>query len=151
MQTTRPDTTLPEDVLGQMQGEMLQAILTGSPLPGQSHPLDLPDLAQLLDQPAVILSTENLGGPIYIQDATRPVYILSEEAIQERVRSEGRFLYLRFEPPQDMSGDVLLTLAIQIAQGERGLPRLGMSGLQVTFQQTDTGWQATDETAAFAA
>ncbi|HSN77644.1 MAG TPA: hypothetical protein VL334_21430 [Anaerolineae bacterium] len=151
MQTTRPDTTLPEDVLGQLQGAMLQGILTSSPLPGQSRPLDLPDLPELLNQPAVILSTENLGGPIHLQDPTKPVYILSEEAIQVRAQDEGSFLYLQFQPPQSVAGGVLLTVAIQVAQGERGLPSLGMSGLQVTFQRKGTGWQATDETAAFAA
>jgi hypothetical protein len=151
MQTTRPDATLPEDVLGQMQGAMLHSILTSSPLRGQSRPLDLPDLPQLLNQPAVILSSENLGGPIQLQDPTKPVYILSEEAIQVRAQDEGSLLYLQFQPPQRVAGGVLLTVAIQVAQGERGLPSLGMSGLQVTFQQKGNGWQATDETAAFAA
>lgn len=151
MQTIRPDTTLPEDVLGQLQGAMLQAILTSSALPGQSRPLDLPDLPQLLNQPAVILSSENLGGPIHLQDPTKPVYILTEEAIQERAQDEGSLLYLQFQPPQSMADGILLTLAIQVAQGQRGLPSLGMSGLQVTFQRKGKGWQATDETAAFAA
>lgn len=151
MQTTRSAAKLTEEALGQMQGAMLQAILTGSPLPGQSRPLDLPDLPQLLNQPAVILSSENLGGPIHLQDPTKPVYILSEEVIQERAQDEGRLLYLQFQPPQSVADGILLTLAIQVAQGQRGLPSLGMSGLQVTFQRKGKGWQATDETAAFAA
>ena len=44
------------EVLGRLQGAMLEAVLTGSPLPGHSRALALPDLPLVLRQPDVILS-----------------------------------------------------------------------------------------------
>jgi hypothetical protein len=130
---------------------MLEAILSGSPLPGHSRSLGLPDLPLVLSQPAVVLSSQNLGGPIRVEGVRKPIYIVSEEAIQERAQREGDLLYLRFQPPQSVLGGVLLTLEIRIAQRERGLPVLGMSGVQVTFRQSGERWQAAEDTAAFAA
>ena len=45
---------------------------------------------------------------------------------------------------------MLLTLVIEVAQPDDRLPRLGMSGIQVTFRHTDTGWKVDPDTAAFA-
>ena len=151
MPSARSGSKLSDKALGQLQGMMLEAILTASPLPGHSRPLDLPDLPLVLGQPAVVLSSENLGGPISVKGAAKPLYILAEEAIVERAQREGDLNYLRFQPPHRIEGGVLLTLQISIAPRVPGSPVLGLSGVQVTFHRSGRRWQAAEETAAFAA
>lgn len=151
MPNTQAGLKLSDEVLGQWQGAMLEALLTSSPLPGHSRPLNLSDLSLVLGQPDVVVSSKNLGGPVRMKGATRPIYIMSEEAIMQRSRDHGDFTYLRFQPPQSVQDGVLLTLQIRIAQGEPSLPTLGLSGVQVTFRQSGTQWQAEEETAEFAA
>ena len=151
MPRTRSSFKLSDKALGQLQGMMLEAILTASPLPGHSRPLDLPDLALAQGQPGILLSSENLGGPISVLGAPKPVYILPEEAILERAQREGDLFYLRFQPPHRVEGGVLLTLQISIAPRVPGSPVLGLSGVQVTFHRSGRRWQAAEETAAFAA
>jgi len=151
MPGARSSFKLSDKALGQLQGMMLKAVLTASPLPGHSRPLDLPDLSLVLGQPAVVLSSENLGGPITVEGAAKPLYILPEEAILERAQREGDLNYLRFQPPHRIKGGVLLTLQISIAPRVPGSPVLGLSGVQVTFYRSGRRWQAAEETAAFAA
>jgi hypothetical protein len=98
-----------------------------------------------------VLSSENLGGPIGVEGASKPIHILAKEAIQTRAQREGELLYLQFQPPRRVEGGVQLTLQILIAQREPGSPTLGLSGVQVTFRRSGRKWQAADETAAFAA
>ena len=150
MPTTPPSDALTNETLGELQGTMLQAILTGTPLPGRKEPIELPDLERLVAQPDVILSSENLGGPLRVRNPSQAVHILSPEAIGERARDQAGALYLRFQPAQTTGGGVLLTLVIEVAQPGARLPRLGMSGIQVTFRHTDTGWKVDPDTAAFA-
>ena len=151
MPSTQTSLKLPDETLGQFQGAILEALLTSSPLPGHNRPLNLPDLPLVLGQPDVVVSSENLGGPVRVEGATRSVYIMSEEAITQRSRDHGDFTYLRFQPPQSVQEGVLLTLQIRIAQDDPLKPTLGLSGIQVTFRQVGTRWQAAEETAEFAA
>jgi hypothetical protein len=151
MPTTNSGSKLSDETLGQLQGAMLEALLTSSPLPGHSRMLNLPDLPLVLGQPDVVVSSENLGGPVRLPGLTRPIYILSEEAILQRAQNQGDFQYLWFQPPQSIQDGVLLTLQIRIAQRAPNLPILGLSGVQVTFRQSGTRWQAAEETAGFAA
>ncbi len=142
---------LSDETLGQFQGAILEALLTSSPLSGHGHPLTLPDLPSVLGQPDVVVSSENLGGPVQVEGSAKPIYIMSEEAIVQRSSDHGDFTYLRFQPPQSVQDSVMLTLQIRIAQGDPHKPTLGLSGIQVTFRQVGTRWQAAEETAEFAA
>ncbi len=152
MPDTRSHAKLPdEETLGQLQGAMLEAILSGKPFPEHSRPLDLPDLPLLLNQALVFLSSENLGGPIRVEGSPKPIHILSEEAVLERAQRAGDFFYLWFQPPQRVADGVQLTLQIRIAQRQQGRPVLGLSGVQVVFRKSGKSWQAAEETAAFAA
>jgi hypothetical protein len=130
---------------------MLEAILTGSSLPGRRRPLNLSDLPLLLDREEIILSTENLGGPVSVVGTPKPIYLLPQEAILERARAEGDLPYLQFQPATRVEDGVLLTLQILIATRVPGSPSLGLSGVQVTFRQNDGRWEADEETAEFAA
>ncbi|HNS02809.1 MAG TPA: hypothetical protein PKM78_10565, partial [Anaerolineae bacterium] len=132
-------------------GAMLEALLTSSPLPGHSRLLNLADLSSVLGQPDVVVSSDNLGGPLPVAGVTRPIYILSEEDSLQRAKNQGDFSYLHFQPPQTVQDGVLLTLQIRIAQGDPLRPTLGLSGIQVTFHQVGTGWQAAEQIAEFAA
>ena len=151
MPSPQSGSKLSDTTLGQFQGAILEALLAGLPLPGHSRPLNLPDLPLVLGQPDVVVSSENLGGPVRVEGANRTIYILSEEDILQRAKQRGDFSYLRFRPPQAIRNDVLLTLQIRIAQEDPLKPTLGLSGIQVTFRQIGTRWQAAEDTAEFAA
>ena len=75
MPTTPPSDALDNETLGELQGTMLQAILTGTPLPGRKEPIELPDLERLVAQPDVILSAENLGGPLRVRNPSQDLHI----------------------------------------------------------------------------
>ena len=148
--TPEDPPALAPDVLGQLQAALIDAVLSGVPLAGQSHALNMPNRARLADQSEVMLSSDNLGGPIHLkQVGTAPLRILSPKAIQEAAQQEGQRHYLRFEPPQRVANGVRLTLQLRSAQpGPGGRPDLGMSALQVSFQHTSQGWRALDDSAA---
>lgn len=151
MLTTHSGLEVSDAILGQWQGAMIEALLTNSPLSGLSRPLNLPDLSLVLEESDVVVSSENLGGPVHVAGAIKPIYILSEDDIRRRTKYQGDFSYLQFQPPQAVRDDVLLTLQIRIAQKDPLKPTLGLSGIQVTFRQIGTSWQAAEETAEFAA
>lgn len=141
---------LAPDVLGQLQAALIDAVLSGVPLAGQSHALSMPDLARLAAQSEVMLSSDNLGGPIHLKHVGKaPLRILSPKAIQQAAQQQGERHYLHFEPPQRVANGVRLTLQLQSAQpGREGQPDLGMSALQVSFHHTSQGWRASDDSAA---
>ena len=148
----RPEdpSALAPDVLGQLQAALIDAVLSGTPLAGQSRALSMPDRAQLVGQSPVVLSSDNLGGPLHLkQVGAAPLQILSAQAIQQRAKNEGGWYYLRFEPPQPVANGVRLTLQLQAARsGQGGMPNLGMSAVQVSFEHTRQGWRALDDSAA---
>lgn len=148
--TPEDPPALTPDVLGQLQAALIDAVLSGMPLAGQSHALSMPDRARLVAQSEVLLSSDNLGGPINLKHVgTAPLRILSPKAIHEGAKQEGQRHYLRFEPPQRVANGVRLTLQLQSAQpGPGGRPDLGMSAVQVSFRHTSQGWLALDDSAA---
>ena len=148
--TPEDPPALAPNVLGQLQAGLLDAVLSGMPLAGQNRALSMPDMARLAAQSEVMLSSDNLGGPINLKHVgTAPLRILSPQAIQESAQQEGERHYLRFEPPQRVANGVRLTLQLQSAQpGSGARPNLGMSALQVSFQHTRQGWRALDDSAA---
>jgi hypothetical protein len=144
---------LSAEALGQLQAAMLDALCSGTPLAGHQRALAMPDLSYPSERPPLILSSDNLGGPIELKHAGAvPLQILPQQAIQERAQRAGALTYLHFEPPQRVPQGVRLTLQLRTAQpGPGRQPDLGMSAVQVSFQQSGQGWRALDDTAALSA
>lgn len=144
---------LTPDVLGQLQAAVIDAVRSGRPLEGHSRALTMPDLAGPAAQAQLILSSENLGGPLALkQQGSATLHILPRHAIQERAQRQGALPYLHFESPQHVKDGVRLTLQLRTAQpGSEPSSDLGMSTVQVTFQHGAQGWRALDDTAAMSA
>jgi hypothetical protein len=143
-------STLPDEILGHLQETLLRAVLAKEPLPGGRQPVELPDLSFVLRQPAVLLSKENLARSVSLEALPVPVRVLSPQDIAEEGSTSGDTAYLRFQPAQEEDDTVRLTLQASIVPRDPGLLALGLSGIQVRFQQIEDQWEIVDEPAFFA-
>jgi hypothetical protein len=110
----------------------------------------LPDLSFVLRQPTVLLSNENLARSVSLEGSPVPVRVLSQEEIVEDARERGDTAYLRFQPTQQEDGAVRVTLEARIAPQDPGVHAVGLSGVQVGFQQVDGRWETVGEPRFFA-
>src|SRR5262245_28525417 len=108
-------TASPEKVLAHLQEMVLQAVLSGKPLPGGSTPLRFPDLSQIVNQPKIVVARENLAGNISVKNSPKPVSILSSKALRAEVGDQGEIAYLRFEVPTVSTNQIELTLEARVA------------------------------------
>jgi hypothetical protein len=143
-------STLPDEILGHLQETLLRAVLAKESLPGGRQPVELPDLSFVLRQPAVLLSNENLARSVSLEALPVPVRVLSPQDIAEEGSTSGDIAYLRFQPAQEEDDTVRLTLQASIVPRDPGLLALGLSGIQVRFQQIEDQWEIVDEPAFFA-
>jgi hypothetical protein len=140
----------PDEVLGHLQKTLLIAVLSRGFLPGGKQPLELPDLSFVLHQPTVLLSNENLARSVSLEGFSVPVRVLAPEQVVEEARSSGDTAYLHFGAAQEEGETVGLTLQAKIVPQDPDLRALGLSGVQVRFQQAEGRWEAVDEPIFFA-
>jgi hypothetical protein len=140
-----------DSVVVRLQESVLAAVLDGQPLPGSDSRVMLPDLAYVLRHDPVLVSEENLAGPLNAERFRRSVLVLSEAALAERAQTEGDVAYLRFQPAERRDGTVRLTLEARIAPSDAARQALGLSGIQVGFQEVDGHWKVIGEPTLFAA
>jgi len=143
-------STLPDEVLGHLQQTLLRAVLSRELLPGGRQPVEMPDLSFVLRQPTVLLSNENLARSLSLEELPIPIHIISPEGIVEEARASGDIAYLRFQPAQEQDGTVRLTLQARIVPQDPGVHPLGLSGVQVGFQNVAGRWETVDEPTFFA-
>jgi hypothetical protein len=137
--------------LSRLQEATVQAVLQQKRLPGGDRPIRLPDVSFLLREDTVLLADENLAGTVSFADAPVPVRILSLEAILEQARAQGDVAFLQFQPAELGEGVIKLTLQAKLAARDPSRRPLGLSGMQVRFEETADGWQAAEEPSFFAA
>jgi len=143
--------SLPSDeVLRHLQETLLKAVLLSQRLPGGNQPIMFPDLSFILRQPNVVLVDENLVGPVSIEESPTRVRLLSRETLQQEARTQGDITYLRFQPPVGEGNAVRLTLEAKIAARDPDQRILGLSGIQVKFEEVAGQWEAVDEPIFFA-
>jgi len=129
---------------------LLRSVLSREALPGSRQPVEMPDLSFVLRQSPVLLSNENLASSVSLEGLPVPVRVLSQEEIVEEARERGDTAYLRFQPAQEEGDAVRLTLEARILPQDPGSLALGLSGVQVRFQQADGQWETADEPSFFA-
>ncbi|MBD0272214.1 MAG: hypothetical protein ICV73_09815 [Acetobacteraceae bacterium] len=129
------------ETLAFLQQAVLAAVLSGQPIHGSAHRVNLPDLGFALRRPSVALSAENLAGPIDTGSLPRPVQLIgTDEEAREAVRREGAG-FLAFRPAVVEDGGVRLTLEVRAAPpGGTAGRALPLSAVQVRFRRSDGGW-----------
>lgn len=141
---------LPDEALGQLQGTILRAVFSRQRLPGSQQPIQFPDLSFILRQSTIFLVNENLAESFSFTDSLKPVRILSSEALRREAQLQGDIAYLRFQTPQVENNVVRLTLEAKIASSDTNQQPLGLSGMQVRFQEVACQWKAVEEPIFFA-
>jgi len=142
---------LPSDeVLRHLQETLLKAVLLSQALPGLNQPIIFPDLSFILRQPIIILVDENLAGRVTIEQPPKPFRIMSRENLLLEARTKGDITYLCFRPPEGEDKSVKLTLEAKIAPRDPAQLTLGLSGIQVKFQEVAGQWEAIEEPTFFA-
>ncbi|MBW4450574.1 MAG: hypothetical protein KME38_28040 [Spirirestis rafaelensis WJT71-NPBG6] len=149
MSVSHLQSTVSDEVLGQLQELVLKAILLGQRLPGIDQSVRFPDLPFLLQKSTVTLIDENLANSVSIAEISVPVRILPQEALLEKAHEQGDIAYLRFQPPGIEDNVVRLTLKADICPQDSSQPVLGLSGIQVTFQKISGNWQVVNEPILF--
>lgn len=124
----------------ELQQLVLESILTGQPLPG-GGPVSFPDQAFLDRQAAVFIEDANVKGKLSV-GGSKPVRVVSADAIQKEAESAGELTYLRFDPPRIAGEEVSLTLHGKIAAGNARTA--GLSTVEVKFRRTADGWEVVD-------
>jgi len=138
-----------DEVLGQLQELLLNAILLGQELPGIDQSVRFPDLPFLLRESTVTLIDENLANSVSAEEILVPVRILSLEALLEEAHAQGDIAYLRFQPLEIEGDTVRLTLEAKVCPHDPNQSVLGLSGIQVTFQKVSGNWQVAKEPILF--
>lgn len=145
------DEPVPDDeTLQHLQTLLLGAVLRGEPLPGSDQPVSFPDLSFILRQPAVLLSSENLAGPVSVPGLSSPLRVLDPEELTAESGERGEAAYLRFQPATQAGDTVRLTLEARIAIADPGQTPLGLSAIQAAFEPSGDGWRVANPPAAFA-
>jgi hypothetical protein len=116
--------------IAQLQRLVLEALLTGHPLPGSERLLTLPDAAAFLPAPPVPLSPENIADPSLLPD-------------EVRLTPPDDGAHLRFAAPETDGGAVWITLELRLGAG-------ALSGTRTCFRQRDGRWAAVGAPAMFA-
>lgn len=138
-------------ILLQLQETLLEAILSGKPLPGLTGPTRFPDLSFLLRQPVIYLLDVNLAGPARVNTSHGLVRTLSEEALMKEADKQGDITYLQFQPPDVADGEITLALGATIAPRDPNQQRAGLSTIVVKFIKIANEWKVVDEPASLSA
>jgi hypothetical protein len=146
----RAEPSVPNETLRHLQETLLEAVLLNQRLPGGEQPVLLPDLPWVLRQSTVILIDENLAESISAERLPMPISVLPLEALKEEARTRGDVAYLRFQPAEIQGDTVRLTLQAGIVPEDPNRRALGLSGLQVQFQEGADRWEVTSEPVFFA-
>jgi hypothetical protein len=145
------DPLPPGEELVHLQRLVLQAVLGDRPLPGMTHPVEMPDIGMLRREPAVLLVDENLADRAVVDGLGAPVRVVSQADLRDEARARGDVIYVRFGAPERRGGRVRLSLELRIATRDARQPVLGLSGVQVEFEKTGGEWVAAGDPAFFAA
>lgn len=128
-----------------LQEMLLEAVVLGKALPGQSQPIRFPDLSFVMRQIVVFLSNENLSGQMLLRELQKPIRILPVDAIFQEAHNSGDITYLQFQPPEVMNDAVHLTLEAKIATRNPNQQTLGLSSIHVKFLKVAEEWKLLDE------
>jgi len=132
------------DVLNTLHRQLLIAVLTRRPLPGQASPMFFPDLELLFEQDEKIVSRENLAGDV---GADVPAVCLSAEEVDARAKARGQLAFLKFRPAEALDDRVRLTLELHM--GFDNTPPLPLGAVTATFAKVPAaGWQVVEPPAA---
>jgi hypothetical protein len=132
------------EILRTLQQQLLVAVLTQTPLPGQSEVLRFPDLAMILERPEKIVSRENLVGE---PDPGVPVTFLAADELRELARREGQVPALQFRELEKLDDRIRLALELRVWFGD--VEPLPLGAVIATFAETqDAGWRVVDQPAA---
>jgi hypothetical protein len=142
MPPNRRNTTLADRVIAHLQQLLLEAVLTGKPLPGADQPIRLPDLTFNLHQQVLIVLADNLAGTLSIESSPKPIHILSRDSFVERARSHGPLTALHFQPTQVEDNDIGLTVEVLLAQRDAKQPVVKLSSAHARFQKNEDHWKA---------
>ena len=139
------DELTPADI-AQLQGAILTAALTGTPLPGGAA-VTIPELATAARaEERVVLLQDNLNLDA-LQRITTPIVVASKPEIAQLAASGTDVLFLCFRPLQRHGDAIALVLDVGLQQAFGSLP---LGGVMVEFEDTGDGWTTTSPPAAFA-
>jgi|SRR6478672_9995662 hypothetical protein len=140
-------TALAPAELAGLQSRVLDAVLSGTALEPDGAPIQFPDLVFLRRHPVVYVLDENLGGAL---DTHEDVRVVPTAELHEAAREQGDIGYFHFRPADLADRTVRLTLEgkLMSAQSDRAL---GLSSIQVTFEQANGQWHAAGAPTLFAA
>jgi len=129
---------------------MLTRVLRQQPLPGQAQPVGFPDLAFVPESPSVLISDANTTAQLDVVDVGKPVEIVPESEIREAAARTGDRAYVRFQPAEEIEGQIRIVMEVRIAPTQPDLQPLGLGGISATFTR-DPGddWEVTEPPAVF--
>jgi hypothetical protein len=138
------------DIITSLQSILLTCVLRRQPLPGQTQPVWFPDLAFITESPSVLISDSNLTGQFDIVGIDKPVEFVPESRIREAAARSGDRAYVRFQPAEEVDGQIRVVMEVRIAPTEPDLQALGLAGIRATFARgPDGNWEVTEPPAVF--
>ena len=127
--------------IGAFQQQLLDAVITQTPLPGHNQPVRLPDLGMLMAQEDIPIARDGLDGSILLPAAPKPVRLADASELSGAPATPGTTCFLTFDTLETGLDMVRIALRLKLAANP-GQPVLGLSSVIVTFRRTQNGWQA---------
>jgi hypothetical protein len=139
----------PEPDVGRLQRLLLDALVTGRPLPGAVTPLQFADVRFLSSSPDLLVSSRNLAGPMDMEVAGHAVRVVDESELDSSAAGGAEVAYVQFTPHDVGPDTIRLGLEIRL-RGSPGRQPLGLEGVQATFRRGMNGWTLAGEPARLA-
>jgi hypothetical protein len=135
----------PVEEIGRLQSMILDAVLSGRPLPGSAEPIRFPDFSFVLREPEALVLNKNLAPGFSLPSGSKPARIISPAEIEAQAELRGEVAFLQFQPPGIATDEVDFTLEARIARKAPRHEILGLSSCHVKFRKVAGEWQATGE------
>lgn len=131
-----------KQVIRQLQQVMLQSILNGEPLPGQSTPISFADLAYITERDTVYISDKNVSSGLTLKGTGKQVEVHPESTIRKKAENSSDLPYVHFRQADYQDNQVRLIMDVKIAPPEADVQTLGLGAISATFNRTDDGgWE----------
>lgn len=145
----KPVSLIPESELSKLKEQVLNAVLNDQSMPGSNKKLHFPDLPFVLDQPDIYLMDDSIRNTITIEKINKPLQVVSQETIDQKVKESGRITHFMFHTKQAGKEKLLLTLETKVASpGQRAS---SLTSMQLKFQKFGKEWKIIEEPTSLSA
>ena len=142
-------SAIPQNELARLKERVLRAVLTNQPLPGSDHPLNFPDRAFVLNEPAIYLLDNDIKTDVKVEGLDGPVQLISNETLAKQQEASGKVVFLQFRTSHISENSLNLRLDVKVQSA--GGRQSSLTSMEMKFARLGDEWQMMDEPTSLSA